>query len=593
MEASSRGGTRGGAKRLDRTHIDLLRRYLGPQSRKAALLAALLVTGVVLQLVNPQIVRFFIDTATAGGEARSLTLAALLLVIVVLFGQLISILTTYIGENVAWNATNALRADLITHCLSLDASFHRSHRPGEMIERIDGDASSLSNFFTKFVVTVLANALLIVGMMVLLFLEDWRVGLVLSVFVAVAVAALLYVQSQAVPRWVEIRKVRADFFGFIGEYVTGAAEVSSSGAVSHIMKRFFDILRDWLPKQLKANLGWYLVWMTSIAVFSTGYAIAFALSGYLWSKGAITIGTAYLIFHYTSLIEGPIHQIRRQLEDLQKATASIVRLNELLTLESAVVDGKGPRIGPGPLSLDIRDVSFAYDADQQVLQDVSVSVPAGQVIGVLGRTGSGKTTLARLLLRFYDPSAGAIHIGGTDISSTPVSSLRERVGFVTQGVQIFRASLRDNVRLFDTSVTDEQVASVLDTVGLDKWWRSLPSRLDTVLDSEGFGLSAGEAQLLALSRVFLRDPGLVVLDEASSRLDPATEKLLESAIDRLLSGRTGFIIAHRLSTLDRADWIVILERGQVCEFGPRESLARDPNSHYSHLLRVGIEEVLR
>lgn len=593
MEASSRTSIGSHAKKLDRTHIDLLKRYLAPQGKKAILLAILLVTGVVLQLVNPQIVRFFIDTATAGGEARSLTLAALLLVVAALFGQLIATLTTYVGENVAWDATNALRADLMSHCLSLDVGFHKNHRPGEMIERIDGDASALSNFFTKFIVTVLANVLLIAGMVVLLFLEDWRVGLALSIFVAAAVAALVGVQSLAVPHWVEMRKVRAEFFGFIGEYVMGAAEISSSGAVSYTMKRFFAILRDWLPKRLNASLYGYLVWMTSIAVFSTGYAVAFALSGYLWSKGAITIGTAYLILHYTSLMEGPIHQIRGQLEDLQKATASIRRLNELLTMKSAVADGDGPSIGPGPLSLDIQNVSFAYDAEQQVLRDVTFSVPAGQVIGVLGRTGSGKTTLARLLMRFYDPSAGRILIGGIDISSTSVASLRERVGFVTQDVQIFRASLRDNVRLFDISVTDEQVASVLDTVGLDRWWRSLPEKLDTVLDSDGLGLSAGEAQLLALSRVFLREPGLVVLDEASSRLDPATEKLLEKAIDRLLSERTGFIIAHRLSTLDRADWIVILEDGQVCEFGLREALARDPSSHYSHLLRVGIEEVLR
>jgi ATP-binding cassette subfamily B protein len=268
------------------------------------------------------------------------------------------------------------------------------------------------------------------------------------------------------------------------------------------------------------------------------------------------------------------------------------RLQDLLSLTPAIEDSDGPPLAPGPLSLDFDAVSFAYDGNEQVLYDVTASVPVGEVVGVLGRTGSGKTTLARLLARFYEPSSGRIVLSGRDISSVPLRNLRQRVGFVTQDVQVFKATLRDNVRLFDQSVTDEQVTEALETVGLGGWLHSLPKGLDTVMERDGSGLSAGEAQLLALSRVFLRDPGLVVLDEASSRIDPATERLLQKAIDRLLSGRTGFIIAHRLSTLDRADWILILEDGRVCEFGRRKSLAADPHSRYSRLLRAGIEEVL-
>lgn len=575
------------------THLKLLLRYLRPQTGRVALLSLLLAAGVALQLVSPQIVRFFIDTAVSGGESRSLTQAALLFIGIALSVQLVSVLTTYIGENVAWSATNALRRDLTLHCLSLDMSFHKDHRAGELIERIDGDASALSNFFTKLVVMVLANALLIAGMLALLFREDWHVGVALSAFAAMAVASLLCVQSLAVPFWVKVREIRAEFFGFVGEHVSGAADISSNGAVPHVMRRFYEILRSWLPKRLQADLVGYSMWMTSLAVFAIGHAIAFGVSGYLWSRGAITIGTAYLIFHYTNLLQGPVHQIRSQLEDLQKATASIKRMQELLSLRPAIKDGGGPPLSPGQLSLQFDSVSFAYDGDQQVLHDVTVSVPAGEVVGVLGRTGSGKTTLARLLARFYEPSSGRIMLGGRDISSVPINNLRQRVGIVSQDVQVFKATLRENVRLFDQSVTDEQVTDALDTVGLGEWLRSLPMGLDTVMERDGSGLSAGEAQLLALSRVFLRDPGLVVLDEASSRIDPATERLLQKAIDRLMSGRTGFIIAHRLSTLDRANWILILEGGRVCEFGRRESLAGDSRSRYSRLLRAGIEEVLR
>jgi ATP-binding cassette subfamily B protein len=211
---------------------------------------------------------------------------------------------------------------------------------------------------------------------------------------------------------------------------------------------------------------------------------------------------------------------------------------------------------------------------------------------LLGRTGSGKTTLARLLFRLYDPKSGCIEINGADVRNARLETLRRRIAIVTQDVQLFRASVRDNLTFFDSSISDQQILATLNELELGDWYRSLPQGLDTELDTGSRSLSAGEAQLLAFTRVFLRNPGLVILDEASSRLDPATEQRLERAIDRLLENRTAIIIAHRLETVHRADQIMILDAGMVSEYGDRQQLATDRGSRFYRLLQTGLEEVL-
>jgi len=285
------------------------------------------------------------------------------------------------------------------------------------------------------------------------------------------------------------------------------------------------------------------------------------------------------------------------MEDLQKAGAGIARVEDLLALSSRLEsDGDSP-LHVGPLAVEFDAVTFAYqDGDEAVgevvLDGVSFTVAPGRVVGVLGRTGSGKSTLARLLTRLYDPIEGRVLIGGVSARATDTEDLRRRVGMVTQDVQLFRASVRDNLTFFDPDSSDDAIMEVLFDLGLADWVYSLPDGLDTKLESGSGGLSAGEAQLLAFTRIFLKDPGLVILDEASSRLDPLTEQLIERAVDKLLANRTGIIIAHRLATVTRADDILILDDGRVVEFGERSTLAADPTSRFSRFLRVGLEEVL-
>jgi ABC-type multidrug transport system fused ATPase/permease subunit len=248
-------------------------------------------------------------------------------------------------------------------------------------------------------------------------------------------------------------------------------------------------------------------------------------------------------------------------------------------------DGAALALPAGALRVELDDVTLAYGQDRPALRGVTLSLAPGRTIGVVGRTGSGKTTLGRLLLRFWDPTAGVVRLGDVDVRQVSAADLRQRVAVVTQDVELLRASVRENLTLLGAVPADDaRIRSVLRELGLGPWLDGLPEGLDTEL-AGATGLSAGEAQLLAFARAFLIEPGLVVLDEASSRLDPETEIKVAAATERLLAGRTGVVIAHRLSTLDRVDEIAVVEAGRVVEHGPRQRLAADPTSRYALLRR--------
>ena len=569
----------------------LLAHYLRPQWPWMGLLAVILCGTICVQVITPLVASHFIDQATSGGDLRDLIVLALLTMGLALAGQCLAVAETYVAENVSWAATNVLRADLVAHLLRLDATFHTAHTPGELIERVDGDVATLARFFSRFVVYMLGNGLLLVGVLGLLYHVDWRVGLGMSAFVVLALTAMLRIRAVATPAFAADRQASADFFGFLGEYLSGLEDIRSSRAGAFVLRRCAEVMRSWLAVTRKAQMWGYSMGATSLGLFALGTAVAFALSAMLFKAGTLTIGTVYLIFQCTEMLSQPTEQIRNEVQDLQQADASIARVQALLGTAPRVADGPGVALPPGPLAVELDGVSFGYAEDAPVLRDVSVSLSPGRVLGVVGRTGSGKTTLTRLLLRFYDPLAGVVRLGGVDLRAVRLAAVRARIALVTQEVHLFQASMRDNLTLFDDGVPDERISAVLDTLGLASWLRELPRGLDTLLGPGGAGLSAGQAQVLACARVFLRDPDLVILDEASSRLDPATERLVHTALGRLLAGRTGIIVAHRLATLSYADDILILEDGQVREHGPRLALAADPTSRFAGLLRVETSEV--
>ncbi len=573
-------------------YLALLVTYLKPQWGRTLVMGVLLLVNVGLQLLGPQIVRFFIDTILARGLSTTLALYALLLVVVTLADEGVSVATTYLSESVAWTATNQLRTDLLAHCLSLDMGFHKAHTTGEMIERIDGDVDALSNFFSQFIVYLLTNVVLLIGVLIAVYFADWRAGLVLTAFSLTTLLILLRLRRYANPLWVSYRQLVATFYGFLGEHLAATEDMRANGATGYIMQRFYQLLRPLLRSNRRARMATSLSSATTLTIFVLGSALMMGLGAYLWSIGAITLGTVYLFWSYTDLLSQPIQQIRNQLQDLQQAEACIQRIEQLFSTQSAIQESEQAiEAPPGPLSVAFCDVAFGYKAAEPVLHEVSCDIAPGRVLGILGRTGSGKTTLARLLFRLYDAQEGEVCLGGSPVKALALRSLRQRIGMVTQDVQLFNAPVRDNLTFFNRAIGDARLLQVIDTVGLSMWYQALPAGLDSIVGADGQGLSAGEAQLLAFARVFLKDPGLVIFDEASSRLDPATERLIERAVSSILINRTGIVIAHRLATIQRADDILILEDGRICEYGTREALAADPQSRFSHLLQGGLEEV--
>ncbi len=577
-----------------RAYWRLLERYLVQQRGAALLMAFLLLANAGMGLAGPQVVRAFIDAALAGAPLAALLQAAILFLGITLAGSVLDLFANYHAKRVAWVATNALHIDLAAHLVRLDLDFHKAHSAGELIERVDGDVEALAGFLSSFVVDLVGNLLLLAGILVVILTEGLVLGLLFTGFSLLALILLTWAHRFAPPHWRAVRECSANFFGFMGEMLTATEDLRACGAVPYAVRRYILQLRAWRPVALRASL-WGMIWLVTTAALAVGQALIRGLGGPMFLSGAMSLGTLYMLVRYLEmLIGGPINDIRWRLEQLQHAQASIARVQSLLDTTSRLAGGTA-LLPPGPPSVSFDRVSFAYEdvgerADTWALRDLSFTLAPGRVLGLLGRTGSGKTTLARLLYRFHDPQAGSVRLGGVDLRQAQLGPLRARIGLVTQDVQLFQASLRDNLTFFDPQVADADLLATLEALGLGRWLERLPHGLDTPVSNET--LSAGEAQLIALARVYLKDPDLVILDEASSRIDPATEVLLGGTLDRLLHDRSAVIIAHRLATVARADDVLILEDGQVTEYGPRLALAADPGSHYSRLLRVGMEEVL-
>jgi len=597
----------------------LLGTYLLPQRRRVLVLGLLMLLDLGLQLALPRVVQTFIDRAMAGAALETLLIIGAMYLLSAIGENWTWVGWNYVAQNVGLIATNRIRAELALHCLKLDMSFHNAHTPGEMIERVDGDVTKLGNFLSQFVIQITLNALLMAGVVVMLFTVDWRVGLpvLLGLVVALSSAGVLVRRLAALS--VRERESSAELYGFLEERLSGTEDIRSNGAVDYVLGRHIDRSTQLFRASLKRALVSVISWRSLHTAFQIGSVLALVAGALLTLDGTLRIAQVYLIFAYTDMLTHPVEELMRHLDDLQQATAAMSRVQALLDQKSALVEtGRAP-LPLGALSTALHGVSFAYDDAREVadpsngaggiranggaqgtdcpdrqytLHDVSLCVPAGSTLGLLGRTGSGKTTLTRLLLRLYDPTCGAVCLGGVNLRDVKNTDLRTRVAIVTQDVQLFSATVRDNLTLFDRTIDDARLLMAIDTLGLGEWLQALPNGLDTLLASGGSGLSAGEAQLLAFARAFLRDPGLVILDEASSRLDPATERKLERAIDTLLAGRTGIIIAHRLGTVQRVDQIMILGEGCVLESGARDQLACDPDSHFSQLLRTGMEAAL-
>ncbi len=562
----------------------LLAQYLRPERRPLSALLGLLVVAMVLPLAGPLLIGAFVDAALDGESASQLAALGGLFLLATLTGDALQLVVTWYSVRLAWRVGNRLRVDLCRHALGLDLDWHGDHSAGQLIERIDGDIDAVTRFASTAVLQLAGNAILVAGVLVISAVIDWRASLLIAITVGIAVVVLIRMRRVAVPYYDEEREVQSHLYGDLEERLGGLEDIRANGAGPWAVQKLHQHSAGWWRTARRAAARGDGGLTLAGAVFAAGSVAVLALSAWQCRRGELSVGSVLALLRFSQMVSDPLWRVAEQLAEAQKAIAGTRRAARLLAERSALPDGTRADLPAGPPAIAFDGVSFGYGTGTDVLRDVSFDLPAGTSVGVVGRTGSGKTTIGRLVARLWDTESGTVSVGGIDVRHLELAALRRRIGIVTQEVEVFRASVRDNLTVFGTlGAGDEDVVAALDTVGLGDWFRSLDDGLDQHLEGDT-ELSAGEGQLLAFARLLLADPGVVILDEASSRLDPHTEEQLIAATDRLLAGRTAIIIAHRLSTLDRVDQILVLDHGRLVEHGPRAALAADPDSRFHHLL---------
>ena len=587
----------------------LMKHYLKPFKTKLIYFATVMLITLLFQLISPKIVEVYMDfmqdpeveipfylgmfLSLFPEEYGLLLSAGILYIIFSLVQWTLSTFTVFTSQQIAWASTNQLRYDLTKHCMNLDMTFHNRTKPGEMIERVDGDVANLAVFFSQFSVRLIMSSLLILGVLIILFFEHWIIGLVFVGFIVLSFTLVYLVRNVSVPKWRKLREKEADIFGYVEEILSGKEEIKANGMDGHIMNKFHIKSKEMYDANLKALLFNRIFRSIVFGLTALSIILVFAPGIPLLNNEDITYGSLFAILIYTSLIRNLIFQIVQEIQNLQQTSASIIRIQELFAISTNIED-KGKTSFPKIVNeIKFDNLSFNYNEKEVVLSDLSFTIGDEKSMGLIGHTGCGKTTISRLIFRLYEPQNGTIKINDINIQDFPLDELRKNISYVTQDIQLFHATVRDNITFFDKSFTDQQILEVIEDLQLGEWFRKLPNGLDTKLNSGEVGLSAGESQLLALTRVFLKNPKIVILDEASSRLDPATELLLNNAVTKLIKGRIAIIIAHRLSTLEQVDDILILTKGSVLEYGERKNLIEESSSIYNQYLAKGMQEVLQ
>ena len=523
-----------------------------------------LVAGAAVRIISPQVVRTFFDRAEAGATAEQLLRTAALFIGVAVAGLVLDVLRSYAGNLVGWHAMNSLRRGLFRHTIDLGLSFFTRSTPGTLLERVDGDVGKLGRLLSDLLLALVANLLMTIGIIVVLLFEDWRIGVAVAAFAVVGVVVFDRVRALGVPRFMRSREASATFFGRLSEWLTAVEDLRPLAGQRYVRMSYERVLARWLPREVAAEIAGHAMAVANTLVFIGGMALALSVSVGLYRTGLLTIGTVWLVSQYSELIRGPMSALRSELQQLQEAQASLARIDELLAQSNDAHAGDA-RLPEGPCAVEFDHVRFSYADGAAVLRGLSFKLAAGTVLGLVGSTGSGKTTLANLLARVIELQAGQVRLGGVSVRDLSSHHLRQRVALLPQETEIIPASLLDNVALFDDAVSAASVAGAFDRLGAGAWLRRLPDGVDTSIGRGGLELSSGERQLVAIARILMTEPSVVILDEPAARIDPATEALVRDALRQLLTGRTGIVIAHRLTTLDLVDSIALLERGAITE----------------------------
>ncbi len=505
----------------------------------------------------------------------------------VCLGFITAFLQVLMLEWIGQSIMHSLRQDLFRHLLDVELAFFNIQPIGRLVTRLTNDIQNMHEMFTSIIVTIFNDLLRMICILGLLLYMNLRLGLLLCLFVPLAAGLTILFSKLAREHFRAIRKQLSRLNAFIQETVSGITLVQLFGRTNDLKKEFINLNNDYLSKTLR-QIKLFGTFMPLTELMSS---LAVALI--LWYGGGevinrqLTLGELVAFFSYMRLFFQPLRELSQKYSIVQSALASAERIFNLLDTASEYRTDPAPaRTAPFSLQgeLCFKNVTFSYQIGQPVLRDITFTVKKGETVAIVGSTGSGKSTLINLMLRFYEPENGIITLGGHPLPDIARKQLREEIGVVMQEMLILPDTLLNNI-VFDTKKTKTEVVELLEKTRLTEFVANLPQGLDTIIGEGGQAMSTGEKQLLAIARVLCRNPSLLVLDEASSAIDSRTERLLENPLEHCFKEKTVLIIAHRLSTVQRADRIIVLEKGRIIEQGTHmELLAR--NGMYSQLIAL-------
>jgi ATP-binding cassette, subfamily B, bacterial len=562
--------------RLDRVAAGrVLRRtaqLLRPQAPRVAGALAMVVLWSGTVLAGPLLVRYGIDQGINEGDAGALNAAAIGYVVVAVLAYVTNRIQITLISRVGEDFLRRLRIRVFDHLQRLSMPFYDRSKAGVLVSRMTSDVDSLAELIQLGLAMFVSNALLLVVSLVVLTTVSWQLMLVCTVALPPVILASIKFQRDSNDAYLDVRDRIGSTLSHLQEGIAGVRVVQAFAREEVEVGRFERGNRELYDSHMRsvAISAWYLP-VIELAGWGTT-ALALGVGGWWVHEGMLTVGTvAFFVLALSNLFE-PVQQLSQLFNMVQSAGAGLHKLYELLDTPVDVPERPGAVDLAGGGDIEIDDVSFAYGDGPTVLTDVSLRIPTGTRLALVGPTGAGKSTLAKLVARLYDPTSGSVRLGGVDLRNATLASLRGRIVVIPQEGFLFNGTIRDNVRLARGDASDAEVDDALQAVGAYERFVALPEGLDTEVRERGSRLSAGEKQLVSLARAALADPAVLVLDEATSSLDPGTEVLVESAVDRLLEGRTVVVIAHRLSTSERADVVGVVDGGELVELGTHADL---------------------
>jgi ATP-binding cassette subfamily B protein len=549
-----------------------LYRLARPYKLKTGLAILTLLAATAVSLVPPYLVGRAVDEVRTGKTA-GLPWIVIAFLGAGLLGIACSYAQTYFTGWTGERMLADLRNHLFRHLQRLSLGFYERNRAGVLISRLTNDVEALDQLVTDGVTSLVQNTLTLVGSAVVLFLLDWRLALaVLTVMPALTVATAIF-RKKSSRSYRRVRETLGAVTATLAEDIAGMRVLQSFTRERAAQQQFRAVSETYRAanQETVVQNGLYFPFVDLLS--SIAMAIVLGYGGYLVFDGNMTVGVLTAFLGYLTNFFDPVQQLSQLYSTFLSAVAALDKIMDVLVQEPEVADS------PGAVELDhIRgkvrfdDVRFAYGRGPEVLHGIDLDVPAGMTVALVGHTGAGKSTIAKLLARFYDPTEGRITIDGTDLRDVRQESLRRQLGIVPQEGFLFAGTLAENIAYGRPDATREEIAAAARTVGADEFIARLEQGYDTELGERGFRLSLGQRQLVAFSRALLADPRILILDEATSSVDIGTERRIERALRRLLHGRTAFVIAHRLSTIRDADLIVVLEHGRIVEQGTHDEL---------------------